>query len=98
MYCIYLTAVMMGSSCVSSCSVHGPLSVNLVAGPERLMDDTVSGGGIVQRVSRLVLTCTCLRRTWHEALSCPVWIDCHVHMSGFRNDLSSYHKVVAMHT
>jgi hypothetical protein len=27
-----------------------------------------------------------------------VWIDCHVHMSGFRTDLSSYHMVVAMHT
>jgi hypothetical protein len=24
-------------------------------------------------------------------------IDSHVHMSGFRHDLSSFHKVVAMH-
>jgi hypothetical protein len=39
-----------------------------------------------------------LRHTWHEALSCPVWIDCHVHLSGFRTDSDSYHKVVAKHT
>jgi hypothetical protein len=32
---------------------------------------------------RLVLTCTCLIRTWREALGCPVWIDSHVYMSGF---------------
>ncbi len=62
------------------------------------MNDIVWRGGIVQRVSRLVLTRTCLRHTWHEALRCPVWIDCHVHMSGFRTDSSSYHKVVAKHT
>ncbi len=57
------------------------LTINRLAGPGRLMDDTVWGSGIVQRVSRPVLTCTCLRRTWHEALSCPVWIDSHVFMS-----------------
>jgi hypothetical protein len=62
------------------------------------MDDTVWGGGTVRRVSRLVLTCICLRRTWHEALTCAVWIDSHVYMSGFRSDLSSYHEVVTMHT
>jgi hypothetical protein len=33
---------------------------------------------------------TCLRRAWREALSCPVWIDSHVYMSGFRTHLSSY--------
>jgi hypothetical protein len=27
-----------------------------------------------------------------------VWIDCPVHMAGFRTDSSSYHKVVAKHT
>ncbi len=43
-------------------------------------------------------TCTCLRRAWHEALGCPVWIDSHVYMSGFRTDLSTYHRVVAIHT
>jgi hypothetical protein len=52
----------------------------------------------VRRVSRLVLTCTRLRRAWHEALNCPVWIDSHVYMSGFRTDLSRYHRVVAIHT
>jgi hypothetical protein len=52
----------------------------------------------VRRVSRLVLTCMCLRRAWHEALGCPVWIDSHVYMSGFRTDLSSYHRVAATHT
>jgi hypothetical protein len=52
----------------------------------------------VRRVSTLVLTCTCLRRAWHEALSCPVWIDSHVHMCGLRTDLSRYHRVVAIHT
>ncbi len=61
------------------------------------MDDIVWRGDIVQRVSRLVLTRTCLRHTWHEGVSCPVWIDCHFHMSGFRTDSSSYHKVVAKH-
>ncbi len=74
------------------------LIINRLAGPERLMDDIVWRGGIVQRVSRLVLTWTCLRHTWHEALGCPVWIDCHIHMSVFRTDLSSYHKVVAKYT
>ncbi len=52
----------------------------------------------VWRVLRLVLTCTCLRRAWHEALSCPVWIDSHVYMSGFRTDLYRYHRVVAIHS
>jgi hypothetical protein len=52
----------------------------------------------VRRVSRFVLPCPCLRRAWHEALSCPVWIDSHVYMSGFRTDLSRYHRVVAIHT
>ncbi len=33
-----------------------------------------------RRVSRHVLTCTCLRRTWREALSCSVWIDSHIYM------------------
>jgi hypothetical protein len=33
-----------------------------------------------------------------HSLSCPVWIDCHVHMSGFRTDSSIYHTVVAKHT
>jgi hypothetical protein len=40
------------------------------------------GGPVLFRVSRHVLTCTCLGRTWHEALSCPVWIDSHVYMFG----------------
>jgi hypothetical protein len=52
----------------------------------------------VWRVSGLVLICTCLRHAWHEALTCPVWIDSHVHLSGFRTDLSRYHRVVAIHT
>jgi hypothetical protein len=69
-----------------------------VGGTGETMDDIVWRGGIVQRVSRLVLSRTCLRHTWHEAPNCPVWIDCHVHMSGFRTDSSSYHKVVAKHT
>jgi hypothetical protein len=69
-----------------------------VGGTGETMDDIVWRGGIVQRVSRLVLTRTCLRNTWHEALSCPVLIDCHVHMSGFRTDSSSYQYVVAKHT
>jgi hypothetical protein len=71
-------------------SVKRQVPNNRLAGPVRLMDDTVFGGGIVRRVSRLVLTRTCLRRTWHEALSCPVWIDSHVYMPGFRTHLSSY--------
>jgi hypothetical protein len=41
---------------------------------------------------------SCLRRARHEALSCPVWIDSHVYMSGFRTDLCRYHRVVAIHT
>jgi hypothetical protein len=65
-----------------------------LAGPGRLMDDTVSWGGIVRRVSRHLLTCTCLRRTWHEAVDCAIWMDSHVYMS----DLFSYHKMVGMHT
>jgi hypothetical protein len=37
---------------------------------------------LVWRVSKLVLTCTCLRRTWHEALSSPGWIYSYVYMYG----------------
>jgi hypothetical protein len=34
----------------------------------------------------------------HEALVCPAWIDSHVYMYAFRNDLSSCHNEAAMHT
>jgi hypothetical protein len=57
-------------------SIHNP-----VGGTGRLMDEISKPFGeavFVRKVSRLVLTCTCLRRAWHEALSCPVWIESHV--------------------
>jgi hypothetical protein len=38
--------------------------------------------------SRHVLTRTCFRRTWREALSCSVWIDSHIYM--FRLGLISH--------
>ncbi len=65
-----------GVSCVKCLIIHR------LGEPWRLMDDTVWGGGIVRGVSRLVLTCTCLTRTWHEALNCPNWIDSHIYVSG----------------
>jgi hypothetical protein len=45
-----------------------------------------------------VTQCQVMEYAVQKWLSCPVWIDSHVYMSGFRTDLSSYHKVVAMHT
>jgi hypothetical protein len=38
------------------CELPSVSLLNRLAGPERLMDDIVWRGGIVQRVSRLVLT------------------------------------------
>jgi len=50
----------IGSGC-SALSVKCQVSNHKpVAGPGRLMDDTVWGDGIVQGVSRHVLTCMCL--------------------------------------
>ena len=53
-----------------------------VGGTGETDGDTVWEGGIVRGVSGLVFTCTCLKRTWHEALSYPVWTDSHVYMFG----------------
>jgi hypothetical protein len=46
------------------------------------MDDTVWGVGTVRVFYTHVFTCTCLRRTWHEALCCSVWVDSRVDMFG----------------
>jgi hypothetical protein len=63
------------------------------------MDDTVWGGSTVRVVLRHVFNCMCLGHTWHEALSCSVWLDSHVDMFGLGLIyLSMYMMVVEMHT
>jgi hypothetical protein len=57
------------------------------------------GGAVLSRGSRGLCSLAHVSDTLGmKHLFAQFGIDCHVHMSGFRTDSSSYHKVIAKHT
>jgi hypothetical protein len=82
----------MGSTVRIGANMHGSIIVGhnreLHLKPtktfDRVYDTKLVQPGLHWFISsslHLFISCTCLRRTWREALNCSVWIDSHIYIN-----------------